>query len=505
MWMILFIFFLDMNFANISLVFSSSSVINDAMVSGPKTFDPSKAHIEPKIQLNPITVEMDEDDGTRISLTIVDTPGFGDNIDNETCFEEILKYLELQYDGILGQESRIKRNPRFKDNRVHVLLYFIDASGHGLREIDIELMRRLSKRVNVILVLGRSDSLTPKELALAKKLTMEDIEHYNIPIYNFPYDVEEDDTETIEENSSLKAMLPFALVSATNFIQAKDGQMIRARKYPWGVVDIENPEYSDFAALRAAILGSHMADLKDLTHDFLYETYRTEKLSQNISDPRESALLNPEDLANQSFILKEEQLQREEEKLREVELRVQREIDEKRQELMAREHELREIEARISREKSVSAAAEEHEQLQRQIEQQNLEIKLKQQSLLQQQQQHQDAAAAVAAAANGGANGATNGAASNGAMNGNSPNLSKPNVPLPPGVSQEAYDQILLHHPSAVHDYEAKIASQSPQDQYSPSSMASPTFQVGPQFNGPDPSQHGQKKAEHPFSSIAGH
>lgn len=34
----------------------------------------------------------------------------------------------------------------------------------SLREIDIELMRRLSPRVNVIPVIGRADSLTPQEL-----------------------------------------------------------------------------------------------------------------------------------------------------------------------------------------------------------------------------------------------------------------------------------------------------------------------------------------------------
>lgn len=33
---------------------------------------------------------------------------------------------------------------------------------------------------------------------------MEDIEHYDIPIYNFPYDVEEDDEETIQDNSELR-------------------------------------------------------------------------------------------------------------------------------------------------------------------------------------------------------------------------------------------------------------------------------------------------------------
>lgn len=33
---------------------------------------------------------------------------------------------------------------------------------------------------------------------------MEDIEYYNIPIYDFPYDVEEDEEDTIEENSELR-------------------------------------------------------------------------------------------------------------------------------------------------------------------------------------------------------------------------------------------------------------------------------------------------------------
>lgn len=150
-----------------------------------------------------------EEDGIRIALTIVDTPGFGDNINNEascvspfitrpfscSChsssirFQEIMNYLERQYDDILAEQSRIKRNPRFKDNRVHALLYFIPPTGHAyasylhfpitsqvphsstsrLREMDIELMRRLSPRVNVIPVIGKADSLTPRELQAFKK------------------------------------------------------------------------------------------------------------------------------------------------------------------------------------------------------------------------------------------------------------------------------------------------------------------------------------------------
>jgi len=216
-----------------------------------------------------------------VSLTIVDTPGFGDQIDNEASFGEIVGYLERQYDDILAEESRIKRNPRFRDNRVHALLYFITPTGHGLRELDIELMKRLSPRANVIPVIGKADSLTPAELAESKKLVMEDIEHYRIPVYNFPYDIEEDDEDTVEENAELRGLMPFAIVGSEDVIEV-NGRRVRARQYPWGVVEVDNPRHSDFLAIRSALLHSHLADLKEITHDFLYENYRTEKLSKSV-------------------------------------------------------------------------------------------------------------------------------------------------------------------------------------------------------------------------------
>ncbi|KAI7237956.1 putative septin AspA [Hortaea werneckii] len=319
--------------------------------------DPSTAHEEEGVKIKPVTVELElDEEGTRVSLTIVDTPGFGDAIDNEAAFGEISTYLERQYDDILAEESRIKRNPRFRDNRVHVLLYFVQPTGHGLRELDIELMRRLSPRVNVIPVIGKADSLTPLELAESKKLIMEDIEHYRIPVYNFPYDIEEDDEDTVEENAELRGLMPFAIVGSEDVIEV-DGRQVRARTYPWGTVEVDNPRHSDFLAIRSALLHSHLADLKEITHDFLYENYRTEKLSKSVtggpdsgSQDVEAGSLDPQSLASQSVRLKEEQLRREEEKLREIELKVQREINEKRQELLARESQLKELESRMVRE-----------------------------------------------------------------------------------------------------------------------------------------------------------
>ena len=45
---------------------------------------------------------------------------------------------------------------------------------------------------------------------------MEDIDHFDIPVYNFPYDVEEDDEDTIQDNSELRVRSCFK-----NFIQVR--------------------------------------------------------------------------------------------------------------------------------------------------------------------------------------------------------------------------------------------------------------------------------------------
>jgi cell division control protein 11 len=160
-----------------------------------------------------------------------------------------------------------------------------------LREVDIELMRRLSPRVNVIPVIGKADSLTPQELSSSKKLIMEDIDHYQIPIYNFPYDIEEDDEDTVQENDELRGLMPFAIVGSEDVVEVK-GKKIRARIFPWGIVEVDNPRHSDFLAIRSALLHSHLADLKEITHDFLYENYRTEKLSKSVVNGQQSYLQN---------------------------------------------------------------------------------------------------------------------------------------------------------------------------------------------------------------------
>ncbi len=60
-------------------------------------------------------------------------------------------------------ESGLNRK-NIVDTRVHCCLYFIPPYGHGLRQIDLEFMRRLQYKVNLIPVVAKADCLTMQEV-----------------------------------------------------------------------------------------------------------------------------------------------------------------------------------------------------------------------------------------------------------------------------------------------------------------------------------------------------
>lgn len=51
----------------------------------------------------------------------------------------------------------------------------------------------------------------------------------------------------------LQASIPFAVVGSNQQIEAK-GKKVRGRLYPWGVVEVENPEHNDFLKLRTMLM-----------------------------------------------------------------------------------------------------------------------------------------------------------------------------------------------------------------------------------------------------------
>ena len=80
-----------------------------------------------------------EENGVKLALTVVDTPGYGDSVDNtyvitwgvsvecvmcRDCWVPILEYIEDQFDSFLEAETRVERvqvhsSPSFYFHRPH--------------------------------------------------------------------------------------------------------------------------------------------------------------------------------------------------------------------------------------------------------------------------------------------------------------------------------------------------------------------------------------------------
>lgn len=335
--------------------------IIDALVTIPEPEDDSDVR---ELVLRHELVELEDNEGVKIQLNLIDTPGFGDLVDNEFNFQIVQDYIKRQYDDILLEELRVRRNPRSKDGRVHCLLYLVNPTGHGLKEIDVKFMQGVCGLVNVIPVIAKADLLTPAELALNKRLISEDLAFYDIRLYSFPCDLDADDEEIVKYNEYLRSKLPFAVIGANSAKTLADGLVVRVRQLAHGEVNVEDDTVLDFPLLRNTLLITHLNDLKELTHDVLYENYRAEALSgedyengnRTYNDTyREGSYVESEGDRSQ-VVAREEQIRLEEERLRKFEERVQLDLANKRKELEERERELREIEERLERQAHSEAA-----------------------------------------------------------------------------------------------------------------------------------------------------
>lgn len=235
---------------------------------------PKNSHLNPGINIIKTHVNITEQNSTPISLDLILAPGFGSNINNEDCIPKLVEYLERQFDDVLKYEYKIKRDLKFKDGRPHACLYFIRPTSKGLTELDIETMKLLSTRVNIIPIISKADTLNEDEVALNKALISQDIKANNIPIYDFAVDNEDDDNEAEVE-------LPF-IVSGSLTKKVIDNETFHVREYPWGDFKIEDVDHCDFTLLKNVLFGSHLEDLKDTTHSVLYEHFRSRKLYENL-------------------------------------------------------------------------------------------------------------------------------------------------------------------------------------------------------------------------------
>ncbi|KAJ8043503.1 Septin-5 [Holothuria leucospilota] len=226
-----------------------------------------------------------EEGGVRLRLTVVDTPGFGDAINNTDSFQPIITYVQDQFEQYFTDESGLNRK-NIVDNRIHCCLYFISPFGHGLRPIDVEFMKQMHDKVNIIPVIGKSDCLTPAEIKKLKARILDEVDEHDIKIYRFTDSDSDEDEETRRENEDLQASIPFAIIGSNTVVEV-GGKRVRGRLYPWGIAEVENPAHCDFIKLRNMLIRTHMQDLKDVTQDVHYENFRLQKIQKGeVADDR---------------------------------------------------------------------------------------------------------------------------------------------------------------------------------------------------------------------------
>ncbi|KAH8394089.1 hypothetical protein KR215_004969, partial [Drosophila sulfurigaster] len=204
-----------------------------------------------------------EERGVRLRLTVVDTPGFGDAINCEDSWRVCTQYIDEQFRQYFTDESGLNRR-NIQDNRVHCCLYFVPPWGHSLRQMDLDLIRRLHRKVNIVLVIGKADCLNKTEVRKLKERILQDLEDNHIQLYQFPECDSDEDDDFKQQDRELKASIPFAVVGSNTILEVA-GKKVRGRQYPWGVVNVEDAEHSDFIKLRTFLISTHMQDLKDTT------------------------------------------------------------------------------------------------------------------------------------------------------------------------------------------------------------------------------------------------
>uniref|UniRef100_A0A3Q3IS76 Septin-type G domain-containing protein n=1 Tax=Monopterus albus TaxID=43700 RepID=A0A3Q3IS76_MONAL len=245
---------------------SRKSVLATAQEKIPKT-----------IEIKSISHDIEEK-GVRMKLTVIDTPGFGDQINNENCWQPIMKFINDQYEAYLQEEININRKKRIPDSRVHCCIYFIPPTGHCLRPLDVEFMRRLSKVVNIVPVIAKADTLTLEERDfLQKKLRANGIDVY-------PQKEFDEDAEDRMINEKIREMIPFAVVGSDQEYQV-NGRRLLGRKTKWGTIEVCRLIILFYWVFMFVYMcfcfRTHMQNIKDITSSIHYEMYRVRCLNEN--------------------------------------------------------------------------------------------------------------------------------------------------------------------------------------------------------------------------------
>nr|XP_056717816.1 septin-10 isoform X2 [Euleptes europaea] len=237
--------------------------------------DRTSTHFQPNVRLKAQTYELQESN-VRLKLTIISSIGFGDQINKDDSYQPIVDYIDAQFEAYLQEELKIKRSLyNYHDTRIHACLYCISPTGHSLKTLDLLTMKNLDSKVNIIPIIAKADAISKSELQKFKIKIMSELVSNGVQIYQFPTD----DEGIAKINATMNGHLPFAVIGSTEEIKIGN-KTVKARQYPWGIVQVESENHCDFVKLREMLICTNMEDLREQTHMRHYELYRRCKLEE---------------------------------------------------------------------------------------------------------------------------------------------------------------------------------------------------------------------------------
>uniref|UniRef100_A0A671S2G1 Septin n=1 Tax=Sinocyclocheilus anshuiensis TaxID=1608454 RepID=A0A671S2G1_9TELE len=227
------------------------------------------SHFEPKVRLRAQTYDLQESN-VRLKLTVVNTVGFGDQMNKQQSYQHIVDYIDTQFESYLQEELKIKRSlHNYHDSRIHACLNFIAPSGHSLKSLDLVTMKKLDSKVNIIPVIAKADTISKSELHKFKIKIMSELVSNGVQIYQFPID----DETVANINTAMNGHLPFAVVGSTEEVNIGN-KMLKARQYPWGVVQ----EYTTILEKLVCVKSrNNYVEFKPLFFVSLQQTYEAKR------------------------------------------------------------------------------------------------------------------------------------------------------------------------------------------------------------------------------------
>eukprot|EP00041_Stephanoeca_diplocostata_P024641 m.630487 g.630487 ORF g.630487 m.630487 type:complete len:386 (+) comp22567_c1_seq6:388-1545(+) len=220
----------------------------------------------------------------RVKTTVAMSHNLGEQLDKTGSTAVVSKYVDARFQDFLEQERRGAADEAYgDDSRIHVCILMLNPTGtSAMRPLDVKLLQALHQRVNVIPVIAKADSLVAADRDRFKQSVRQQLKKLGISTYMPPVDS--------PSHASYAAAFPLAVVASRSTVQGPNGVAVRARQYPWGNVDVENPAFSDLSILRDVVLCDNTYNLMGTTHSVHYERFRAAHLrrQRQVDDEGES-------------------------------------------------------------------------------------------------------------------------------------------------------------------------------------------------------------------------